>query len=343
MMALIDEACGQGARLKEACRLLEITARTLQRWREGGAVREDGRKVAAAGRIPANRLSPQERRRIVDTANRSEFADRSPHQIVPALADRGEYIASEASFYRVLKAEQQLTHRGKAKPASRHRPRTLEASGPNQVWSWDITYLASTVCGMFFYLYLFLDVYSRKIVGWEVHAHERAEYAADIFGKICMREEIDDNGLVLHSDNGAPMKGATMLATLQKLGVVPSFSRPSVSNDNAYSESLFRTLKYQPGFPEQPFESVEAARAWTAGFVQWYNEEHRHSAIRFVTPAQRHRGEDHAVLLNRKALYEAARAQHPERWSGSTRNWEPIGPVSLNPGRADKKESNNRT
>ena len=134
------------------------------------------------------------------------------------------------------------------------------------------------------------------------------------------------------------MKGATMLATLQRLGVMPSFSRPSVSNDNPYSESLFKTLKYHPGFPDKPFDSLEEARQWVAGFRHWYNEVHRHSALKFVTPGQRHRGEDIAVLELRNTLYESARAQRPDRWSGSSRNWEHENIVFLNPNNSIEKE-----
>lgn len=186
---------------------------------------------------------------------------------------------------------------------------------------------------MFFYLYLFLDVWSRKIVGWVVLDEESNDAAALLFRQICACERLDPAGLVLHSDNGGPMKGATMLATLQKLGVVPSFSRPSVSDDNAFVEALFRTAKYRPGYPSEPFESLEAARAWVSTFVTWYNEEHQHSAIRFVTPVDRHTGLDVEILVHRHEVYVRARARHPERWSGSTRNWTPIDTVTLNPRR----------
>ncbi len=135
----------------------------------------------------------------------------------------------------------------------------------------------------------------------------------------------------MHADNGGPVKGATMLATLQKLGVVPSFSRPSVSDDNPYSEALFRTLKYVPDYPSRPFESLEAAQQWVHTFVQWYNESHRHSAIGFVTPAERHEVKNHAILEARTAVYEKAREAHPARWSGAIRNWTPITEVWLNP------------
>lgn len=176
------------------------------------------------------------------------------------------------------------------------KPRALVATGPNQVYTWDITYLPTQVKGVFLYLYLVMDIYSRKIVGWQVHEEERSALAADLMTDICEREGIRRDQVTLHSDNGSPMKGATMLATLQQLVIMPSFSRPSVSNDNPYSESLFRTLKYRPNYPGKPFADVRSARSWVEGFIGWYNHEHRHSAIKFVTPAQRHCGEDSSIL-----------------------------------------------
>jgi len=340
VITLIDETCDAGARLSQACRVMAISARTLQRWREDGQVKADGRKAAGAQREPANKLCEHERRQILDIANAPEFASMPPSQIVPALADRDRYIASESSFYRVLREADQLARRGKAKAPTCQRPLPLQASAPNQLWSWDITYLATTIKGVFFYLYLIMDLYSRKIVGWEVFETESAEQAALVFRKTHLREGIRAESLVLHSDNGSPMKGATMLSTLQRLGVMPSFSRPSVSDDNPFSEALFKTLKYHPGFPDKPFDSLQEARQWVAGFQRWYNDIHRHSALKFVTPAQRHRGEDGAILEKRLALYEAARARRPERWSGPTRNWKPEKIVYLNPGKPMKKEGN---
>ncbi len=338
MIALIEETREAGARLSQACRVLEISARSLQRWREDGELKADGRQAAGAQREPSNKLSEQERRQILDTANEPEFAHMPPSQIVPTLADRSLYIASESSFYRVLREANQLAHRGKAKPPTRRRPQPLQASAANQLWSWDITYLATTVKGRFFYLYLIMDVYSRKIVGWEVFETESADLASVVFRKTHLREGLCAQSLVLHSDNGSPMKGATMLSTLQRLGVMASFSRPSVSDDNPYSEALFKTLKYHPGYPDKPFESLQQAREWVVGFQHWYNEVHRHSGLKFVTPAQRHRGEDDLILEQRHALYEATKAERPERWSGPTRNWEIEQIVFLNPGKPMKKE-----
>ncbi len=337
--AWVDCACADGARLSKACEMLDISPRSLQRWRESGELKADQRGTRTRSK-PANKLCEHERQQIIEVSNSQEFAHLPPSQIVPVLADQGRYIASESSFYRVLREIDLLTHRGKAKPPTRQRPKPLQADAPNQLWSWDITYLATTIKGTFFYLYLIMDVFSRKIVGWEVYNSESADQAAMVFRKAHLSEAIVGNDLILHSDNGSPMKGATMLATLQKLGVMPSFSRPSVSDDNPYSEALFKTLKYYPGYPDKPFNSLEDARQWVLGFVHWYNETHRHSALRFVTPGQRHRGEDIKILAQRRALYEHSKTQHPERWSGATRNWKPEQIVHLNPGKPMKMEVN---
>ncbi len=327
ILALLDEAVSAGALLSRACSVLGLSERTIQRWRQqgGGEDRRHGPKSE-----PPNKLSPEDRHRVLQLVNSPEFCDLSPNQIVPRLADREIYVASESTIYRILREEDQLAHRQRSRPPAK-RPREQVATGPNQVWSWDITYLRGPVRGHFFFLYLVLDIWSRKIVGAQVYAQELPQYAAELFEHSCQRLELDPQGLVLHADNGGPMKGSTMLATLQRLGVVASFSRPRVSDDNPYSEALFRTLKYRPEYPSQPFASLEQAQAWVDGFVRWYNTEHLHSALRFVTPDDRHEGRERAVLENRQRVYEAARRQHPERWAGPLRNWQPIEVVSLNP------------
>ena len=333
----VEEASTAGARAHKACDLLGIAPRTLQRWRRNGELFEDARRTR--GYVPANKLSDEERGQIIAVVNRDEFAHLPPSQIVPQLADRGEYLASESTFYRVLRAAGQLQHRQASRAATAHKPSPLEANAPNQVYSWDITYLKTTIRGIFLYLYLFMDIYSRKIVGWQVYAEESSEWAADILRDIAQREGIAAEQITLHADNGGPMKGASMLATMQALGVIPSFSRPAVSNDNPYSESLFKTLKYRPEYPALPFADVAQARRWIAGLVDWYNFEHRHSAIQFVTPAQRHAGLDTAILAQRQALYQAVKARHPERWSRQTRNWQPVRVVYLNPNKTDRNET----
>ena len=336
IVALIDRAMAAGARQATACAEIGLNARTLQRWTgPQGAVRDD-RRPLAEGPEPANKLSNEERDLIVATCNAPEFASLPPSQIVPRLADQGIWIASESSFYRVLRERSQNHRRGRARPVTRRKPPTsFEAKAPCQVWSWDITWLPGPIAGTFFYLYLIIDIFSRKIVGWEVHDRETAEFASQVLERAVWAERCLSSPLVLHADNGSPMKGATMKVTMERLGVTASFSWPRVSNDNPFSEALFRTCKYTPAWPTRGFASIEAARAWVRSFATWYNTEHRHSAIRFVTPDQRHRGEDRELLASRHQVYEMARAARPERWSGQTRNWKPIGPVWLNPERPD--------
>ena len=271
---------------------------------------------------------------ILSVANSQKYCDLPPSKIVPCLADEGRYIASESSFYRVLRDAKQLAHRQCSKPASHHKPKAFTAMGPGQVWSWDISYLPTTVLGQYFYLYLIMDIYSRKIVGWSIHETQSSNYASALIKQSCLDEGIEKNQLVLHSDNGKPMKGITMLAMLQTLGVMPSFSRPSVSDDNPYSESLFKTIKYHPSFPAiTRFNTIEDARIWMENFASWYNTQHLHSALKFVTPQQRHDGLDKSILEKRHQVYQMAKAQNPVRWSGNTRNWTLPEYVSLNPDR----------
>ena len=321
----------QGARLDSAAKIVGLATRTLQRWRDqqGGYDRRNGPVV------PANKLTPDERRQVLSVANSPKYRELSPKQIVPRLADEGHYIASESTFYRILRAEKQMAHRERCRPARHHRPREKKATAPSQVWSWDITYLKSTIRGQFFYLYMILDVWSRKIMAATVFTQERDQNSSLLFMDAVSRHDVDSHGLILHSDNGSPMKGSTMLATLQQLGVMPSFSRPGVSNDNPFSESLFRTLKYRPEYPSRPFESVHHAQLWVDSFVHWYNAKHLHSEIRFVTPDDRHYGKEKAILGKRKEIYELARKKYPGRWTKQTRNWDQITTVWLNP---EKKE-----
>lgn len=335
---LIERAMASGARQAQACEVLGLSSRTYQRWTRDGGLKQDARPDAERP-APANQLSDAERKQIIEVCNQPEYASLPPAQIVPSLADQGDYLASESTFYRVLREADQLQRRGKAqRPRNLAKPQAHCAEGPNQVWTWDITYLASTVSGQFFRLYLVMDIYSRKIVGWEVHERECADHAATLIEKACWAEHVRRGSLVLHADNGSPMKGATMLAKLQSLGIMPSFSRPSVSNDNPYSESLFGTLKYTPAYPDRPFDTLEQARTWVQTFVVWYNHEHRHSALKFVTPHQRHNGLDRMILERRSALYEQAKRRRPQRWSGATRNWAPVGCVWLNPDRSNDTE-----
>ena len=325
-----------GARLHLACEITGIDLRTLQRWKASdGLIAGDGRPLAVRA-PPSHALSAGERAAVLAAANEPRFADVPPARIVPALADEGVYLASESTFARVLRAHGQSAHRGRAKAPKAMRPPTTHiAAGPREVWCWDMTYLPANVQGRWYFLYLILDLYSRKIVGWEVHASDDADHAAHLVRRTALAEGIATLKIkpVLHGDNGATLKATTVLAMLNWLGVKPSYSRPRVSDDNAYSEALFRTAKYRPEFPTKGFAELDAARAWAAGFVRWYNVDHHHSGIRYVSPAERHDGRDVAILAARHALYLKARERNPSRWSGKTRDWSHIGVVTLNPER----------
>ncbi len=332
----IDEAFKAGARRYMACDVAGIDVRTLQRWQASEGLVAGDLRPAAVRPMPAHALDADERAKVLEVANEARFADVPPARIVPILADEGVYVASESTFSRVLRAAGQAAHRGRAGAPRKTRPPTTHvATAPRQVWCWDMTYLPAKVAGRWFYLYLILDLYSRKIVGWEVHGEDNADHAAHLVRRTALAEGIAAcaSKPVLHGDNGATLKATTVLAMLHWLGVKPSYSRPRVSDDNAFAESLFRTAKYRPEFPADGFVDLDGARAWAVRFTHWYNFEHKHSGIRYVSPAQRHAGEDQAILEARHAVYMAARTRKPARWSGATRNWAPIGPVTLNPER----------
>ena len=233
------------------------------------------------------------------------------------LQEEGVYLASVRTFYRVLKEAGKLHHRGNTRPARRpYTPPELKADGPDQVYSWDITWLPSTVRGLFWYCYVVIDVWSREIVGWAIHEEESEAHAQALFARI--KRERNLKGTWVHSDNGHPMRGATFSVWLQNLGMFLSHSRPTVKNDNPYIESFFKTLKYHAAYPGR-FGSVEEAREWMGGFIDWYNTVHRHSGIGFVTPEQRRRGED-------KVLFEKRNQTLREAWERLKHRFPKTGP-----------------
>jgi putative transposase len=335
-VTLIQQAQRHGARLAPACALLNLHVRTYHRWMQEGEVRADQRPDVPRP-TPSNKYTQDQRNAMAALCNQPEYRSRPPAFIVADQLDQGCYVGSESTLYRVLREQGQNHHRGRQSAPRRQRMATThQANGPNDIWSWDITWLPGPARGTWFYLYLIMDIYSRKIVGHEIYPCETGELACEVIEKACWREHLAtrDKPLILHSDNGSPMKAATFLETLYALGITPSYSRPRVSNDNAYSESLFKTLKYRPGFPANGFATIGEAREWVHGFVGWYNVEHRHSMLRYVTPEQRHNGEADRVLAHRKQVLEAAKAENPQRWSGQTRNLSLPESVTLNPAKA---------
>jgi len=331
-LTLIDEAVCAGARLKPACQTLGLSVDTWRRWRgPDGQARADLRPTAQRPK-PANALQPEEVQAVLDAVLAPEHVNLPPSQIVPRLADQDLYLASEATFYRIMRARGLQHHRGRAaKPRSRPAPPRHCATAPNQIWVWDISWLPGPVKGTFYYLYMILDLFSRRVVAWEIHGRESGEHAAALMQRASLASARGRRPTILHADNGSPMKAATLLEKLRDLQIQPSYSRPRVSDDNAQIEAFFRTLKYRPSYPRRGFQDLATARQWVLQFVRWYNDEHRHSALRYVTPSQRHAGADAELLEKRKALYERARRANPSRWSGGTRNWSRPAAMWLNP------------
>ena len=328
IIKIADEAHRHASWTKIA-NVLGLSLKTLRRWRRDPHDLGDKRPFCIHPR-PKQSLSPKEEAQILAYCNSPEFENLSPEQIVPLLLDKGVYIASETTFYRVLRKNKQMRHRGKAhKPVKRKKPE-LMATAPQQVFSWDITYLQKPTEGLYYYLYMFIDIYSRKIVGWEVHDKECGVLASELLEKIILSEGMVLKNLLLHSDNGAPMKSRVLRAKTTDMNIKLSFSRPRVSNDNPYSESFFGTLKMCPDFPSKPFESIEKAREWVASFTHYYNYHHKHSGIKFVTPIERHLGLDKEILEKRKMVYQQAKEKNPARWSGEIKNFDYIDEVFIN-------------
>lgn len=305
--------------------MLSLSIRTYQRWKKDTTL-EDKRKGSV--RKVGNKLSEAEKEAVFAIACDPKYKDNTPHQIVAELASEGVYIASESSFYRLLREKDMIKHRSKSRfPASRKAPIERVATGKNQLYSWDITYLATEIKGIYYYLYLIMDVWSRYIVGWVVHEVESKVHSEKFLEATIKKHNA--YGVIVHSDNGSPMRNGNIFSLFEKLEVTPSFSRPRVSTDNAYSESLFKTLKYKISYPER-FESISEATNWVGDFVDWYNNEHTHSGIKYVTPKQRHTDADIEILEKRKRTYQEAKNSHPERWSKNIRDWSKETDVKLN-------------
>ena len=232
---------------------------------------------------------------------------------MPQLDDRGQYVASESTFYRVLREANQLAHRERSQPRRHHKPREHLACGPDEVWTWDITKLLGPWKWTYYYLYVILDIFSRYVVGWMLSERESAELARQLIAEACRRQAIVDGELTIHADRGPSMTSKSVALLLADLGVVRSHSRPRVSNDNPFSESQFKTLKTRPEFPER-FGSLQHGRAFGGVFFDWYNHEHRHSGIAMLTPAIVHYGQGEAVLACREAVLADAYRRHPERF-----------------------------
>ena len=329
---LIDEAHSAGARLRLAVKELGLSLRSYQRWKAEGSDTHDKRPFVIKAK-PSFALDESERQEILDTLHRDEYSSLPPSQIVPALADKGIYLGSESTFYRILRDNKQNNHRGRAKKQTKRGTPSHLATCPLEVWTTDISWLRGPASGIYYYLYFVMDLYSRKIVGYEVYENESSQQLAEVVRRATLLEG-GRAPKILHSDNGSPMKGSSLLELCYKMGITTSNSRPRISDDNPHIEALFRTTKYWPGYPYGGFESLTESRIWVDKFVTYYNYYHRHSSLKFVTPHDVHEGNHLEVLSKRAELYEKARELSPGRWVNSkVRDWTPPGGTWTTPPR----------
>lgn len=322
---LIQEAQKNGARLLKACEALEISVSTFERWRSGKT--SDSRK--GASKVVARKLSDEERQEIIAVSCSNEYKDDNPYKIVASLLTKGTYIASISSFYRVLREKGLVKHRGNSRPGQSHsKPPELVATGPNQVWTWDITWLHSHIRGIFYFAYTIIDIWDRSIVKWAIHDREDDEFARELFQAAF--EENDYPNVFVHSDNGNPMKGMSLMALFYDLGISNSYSRPRISDDNPFIEAWFKTLKTHVSYPGK-FKSIADARIWFADFVHSYNGAHSHSGLHYITPMQVRSGEYSEIIIKRNETMKMAYKKNPLRWSNGVKQLPKKHIVYLNP------------
>ena len=287
---------------------LGITIRSIQNWRKYGLV--DRRK--GSSRHVAHRLTSEEEQEFYQTANSKRFCDMTPAQIVAILATEGTYFASESTLYRILRKRKALEHRRQSKKPRATRPSyTYSVSAPDQVYSWDITWLKADVRGIFYYAYTIIDLYDRSVVGWSIEENESDAHSSRLFARVIRDLKVLPQ--IVHADNGHPMRGVTLSVFLDDLMISRSYSRPRCSNDNAFIESYHKTLKYTVGYPGV-FTSIDGARSWYANFVHWYNTDHLHSGLGYVTPHQKRFGEAEVIHAARNQTIANARKKNPLRW-----------------------------
>ncbi len=270
------------------------------------------RPAISSQRQSPRRLTMPEKRRVLDVLNSERFQDVAPGEVYATLLDEGTYLCSERTMYRILSRHGQNRIRRQSVPRLYAKPELL-AARPNELWSWDITKLKGPVKWTYYYLYKILDVFSRYVVGWMIAYRESGDLARDLIEETCRKQEIIPGTLTVHADNGSSMKSGTLCQLLTDLGVTKTHSRPHVSNDNPFSESAFKTLKYWPGYPKR-FGSIADARLFCHQFFGWYNTEHRHSGIAMVTPENVHYYTHQEVLYAREQTLANACRLHPERF-----------------------------
>ncbi|MCP5035040.1 MAG: IS3 family transposase [Actinomycetia bacterium] len=300
-----------------ACRAFGLSPRTWRHRRQkaaGTLPQRPSRRKPAELHLPVPwRIPDAERDEIRAVLCSDAFCDLAPAQIYATLLDNGMYLCSERTMYRILAEDNLVGERRRGHRRSSYEPPRVQASGPNQAWTWDISYLRGPASRVWFYLYVLIDIYSRKIVGWTIDTVESETVAHRLIGETCKREGINEGQLLLHSDRGAQMTSSTIAELLESLGVTRSLSRPRTSNDNPYSEAAFKTVKYRPDYPER-FGDIAQARTWMRKFVVWYNTEHYHSGIGYLHPADVHAGTHHDTINARQAVLDEAYQANPERF-----------------------------
>lgn len=325
-MDAVEELNDPGVPILQACLALGLSRATLYRQTQ------PAKPLAVLLRAPSpRRLSDLERQAVLDVLHTEEFVDQPPSEVHARLLSRGIYLASLRTMYRVLAASGESGERRAQRGPMKHAKPTLTATAPNQVWTWDITKLRGTLSGVFYYLYSVLDLFSRMTVGWLLAERESTDLARHLFAETVARHAVEPGSLTVHADRGSAMRSEGLAQLLGSLGVVRSFSRPHVSDDNAFSESQFKTLKYQPDYPER-FASPVHARAWCQEFFAWYNDLHQHSGLAFFTPADVFYGRVEDIAARRKTALDAAYDAHPERFpNGAPVVRRPPTSVAINP------------
>lgn len=306
MNAVVSLSNEVGVRI--ACDVLGVPRASFYRWK-----RPPGKST---GRLSPLALSQQERQDVISVLHDQRFMDKAPREIYAGLLDQGIYLCSIRTMYRILEAQGEIKERRNQLSHPRYQRPELLATAPNQVWSWDITKLRGPVKWTYYYLYVILDIFSRYVVGWMVAERELASLATQLIAETCKKQKIEPGQLLIHADRGASMKSKPVALLLADLGVTKSHSRPSVSNDNPYSESQFKTMKYRPEFPDR-FGSVQDSRAFCQSFFPWYNTEHYHCAIGLLTPEDVHYGRADKIIQARTNVLQAAVEHHPERFKGN--------------------------
>jgi len=293
--------------VSRACEALDVPRSTLYRSRQPQA-------ASQPRPTPSHALSEDERAEVRETLNSERFMDQSPRQVYAALLDERRYLCSVSTMYRVLRVHDEVRERRNIRRHPIYKKPELLATGPNQVWSWDITVMRGPVKWMYFALYNVLDIFSRYVVGWMVAEVQTSELARQLVAVTAQKQGIAPGQLTLHNDNGSPMKGQPLVSLLETLGIDHSYSRPHTSDDNPFSEAQFKTMKYRPDYPDR-FSDIEAARDWARTFFDWYNYEHYHSGLNLLTPASVHYGEAEAIQQQRQATMADAYTANPRRFA----------------------------